>query len=108
MLCADLNRKEIQKEGICINVWASLMTKTVMNWPAMKETYVQSLGWEDTQRREWVPTPVLLPGEFHRQRSLAGYSSCGHKKLDTTERQTLLCIHVTDSLCYTVEINTTL
>ena len=32
----------------------------------------------------WQPTPVLLPGEFHGQRSLAGYSSHGHKDLDTT------------------------
>ena len=25
-------------------------------------------------RREWLPTPVFLPGEFHGQRSLEGYS----------------------------------
>jgi len=25
-------------------------------------------------RREWLPTPVCLPGELHGQRSLAGYS----------------------------------
>ena len=30
--------------------------------------------------------PVLLPGKFHGQRSLAGYSSWGHKESDTTER----------------------
>ena len=36
-------------------------------------------------RREWQPTPVFLPGEFHGQRSLVGYSSWGHKELDTTE-----------------------
>ena len=30
-------------------------------------------------------TPVFLPGESHGQRSLAGYSSWGHKKLDMTE-----------------------
>ena len=35
--------------------------------------------------REWLPIPVFLPGEFHGQRSLAGYSPWGHKKLDTTE-----------------------
>ena len=28
-------------------------------------------------RREWQPTPVFLPGEFHGQRSLAGYKSMG-------------------------------
>ena len=26
---------------------------------------VQSLGWEDDLRREWLPTPVFLPREFH-------------------------------------------
>ena len=31
-------------------------------------------------------SPVLLPGEFHRQRCLVGYSSRGCKELDTTER----------------------
>ena len=28
---------------------------------------------------EWLPTPVYLPGEFHGQRSLVGYSPWGHK-----------------------------
>ena len=40
-------------------------------------------------RREWLPTPVFVPGEFHRQRRLAGYIPWGHKESDTTERQTL-------------------
>ena len=29
------------------------------------------------RRREWLPTPVFLPGESHGQRSLAGYSAWG-------------------------------
>ena len=36
-------------------------------------------------RREGLPAPVFLPGEFHGQRSLAGYSPWGRKELDTTE-----------------------
>ena len=36
-------------------------------------------------RRAWQPTPVFLLGEFHGQRSLAGYSSWGCNELDTTE-----------------------
>ena len=39
-------------------------------------------------RKEWLPTPVLLPGEFHRQRSLAGDSPWGHKESDQTEQLT--------------------
>ena len=35
------------------------------------------------------PTPVFLPGEFHGQRSLAGYSPLGHKELDMTEQLSL-------------------
>ena len=50
--------------------WASLLAQMMKNLPAMQETWVQSLGWEDFLRREWQPTPVFLPGEFHRQRSL--------------------------------------
>ena len=38
--------------------------------------------------RAWQPTPVFLPGEFHGQKSLGGYSPWSHKELDTTERPT--------------------
>ena len=36
-----------------------------------------------------LPTPVFLPGEFHEQRSLVGYSPWGHNQLDKTEQLTL-------------------
>ena len=39
-----------------------------------------------TRRRQWHPTPVLLPGKSHGQRSLVGCSPWGRKELDTTER----------------------
>ena len=35
---------------------------------------------------KWQPTPVFLPGESHRQRSLIGYNSQGRKESDTTEQ----------------------
>ena len=56
----------------------------VKDLPAVQETWVQSLVWEDL-RRERLPTPVFLPGEFHGQGSLAGYSPWGHKESDMTE-----------------------
>ena len=37
-------------------------------------------------RRKWQPTPVFLPGKFHGQRSLTGYSPWGHKESDTIEQ----------------------
>ena len=37
----------------------------VKNPPAMQETWVWSLGWEDPLEQGRLPTPVFLPGEFH-------------------------------------------
>ena len=61
----------------------------VKNLPAMQETQVQALGQEDALEKEWLPTSLFLPGEFHEQRSLAGYSLWHHKESDTTEQLTL-------------------
>ena len=36
-------------------------------------------------RREWQPTPVFLPGEFHGQKNLEGYSPSDHKESHITE-----------------------
>ena len=60
------------------------MAQKVKNLPAMRadrsefNTWVVKIPW----RREWQPTSVFWPGEFHGQRSLAGYSPWGHKELD--------------------------
>ena len=51
---------------------ASLVAQTVKNLPAMWETQVQSLSWEDPLEKEMKPTPVFLPGEFHGQKGLEG------------------------------------
>ena len=40
-------------------------------------------------RKEWPPSPLFLPGEFHGQRNLAGCSASGCKELDTTKWLTL-------------------
>ena len=46
-----------------------------------------SLGWE------WQPTPTLLLGEFHGQRSLVGCSPWGCEESDMAEQLTLsLCV----------------
>ena len=46
-------------------------------------------------RREWQPTPIFLPGEFHGQRSQVGHSSQSHKESDMTEQ---LSLHFTKKL----------
>ena len=38
------------------------------------------------QRRQWHPTPVLLPGKSHGWRSLVGSSPWGHQESDMTEQ----------------------
>ena len=54
----------------------------VKSLPAMQETQVQSLGWEDPLGGN---TLIFVPGECHGQRSLAGYSALGCKESDMTE-----------------------
>ena len=66
----------------------SLVAQVLKHLPAMQGTQIQSLGREDPLEKEWQPTPVFLPGEFHGQRSLAGYSPWSHRELDTTEQIT--------------------
>ena len=64
----------------------NLVAQTVKSLPAVRETRVRSLGWEDTLAKKWQPTPVFLLGKSHRRRSLAGYSPWGRKASDTTQR----------------------
>ena len=45
------------------------------------DLWVGKIPWQS----KWQPTPVLLPGESHGQRNLAGYSPWGCKELDMTE-----------------------
>ena len=66
--------------------------------------------WKIPWRREWQPTPVLLPGESHGQRSLASYSPRRLRELDATERLTLSYPHwgfpsgsVVKSVCLPVQ-----
>ena len=44
-------------------------------------SWVGKIPW----KRKWQPAPVFLPGKFHGQRSLAGYSPWGCKGSDMTE-----------------------
>ena len=60
------------------------LQKMVKNLPAMKETWIQSLGQENLLEKG-MATLVFLPGEFHGMRSLAGYSPWGCRESDMTE-----------------------
>ena len=67
---------------------ASLVAQMVKNLPAMWETQLRSLGQEDPLGKGMATHSsilVFLPGEFHGQRKLMGYSPWGRKELDMTE-----------------------
>ena len=61
---------------VCVYTYADTPSGSVVKKPSAmqkpQETWVQSLGQEDPWKRKWQHTPIFLPGEFHRQRSLAG------------------------------------
>ena len=57
------------------NHWVS------MNPPAMRETWVWSLGWEDPLERAWQPTPVFLPGESPWAGETSGLQPMGSQRV---------------------------
>ena len=74
--------KHCSKCYIFIYIRASQVVLVAKNLPA------NAGGFDPSVReilKKWQPTPVFLPGKFHVQRSLAGYSPWGHKGSDMTE-----------------------
>ena len=58
--------------------------------------WVGKIPW----RRIWQHTPGLLPGKYHGQRSLVGYSPWGHKESDMTEDWTFFLSFADKSFCF--------
>ena len=81
-----MNVINVKPIGLNSGSWASLAAQAVEHLPAMRETWVRFLGWEDPLEKKWQPILVLLPGKSHGQRSLVGYSPWGHKESDMTEQ----------------------
>ena len=84
-----------------LSVWASQVALVIKNPTSSARDlrdrfhlWIRKILW----RRKWQLAPVFLPGEFHGQRSLAGDSPWGQKKLDTTEwlTHTHCCIQQPD------------
>ena len=57
-----------------------LMAQTVKNLPAMWETWIRFLSWEDLLKKGTATHSSILLGKFHGQRSLVGYSPWGCKE----------------------------
>ena len=81
----------IHSHDLC---WTSLVAQVVKNLPTVGgvgggpgfDPWVGKISW----RREWQFIPVFLPGDFHGQRSLTGYTPWEHQELGLTERLTHL------------------
>ena len=80
---------------VITNIWHSRIGK-VMGFPGGSDGKASRLQCRRPEfnpwvgkilwRRKWQPTPVLLPGKSHGQRSLVDYSPYDRKESDTTER----------------------
>ena len=69
-----------------------MVAQKVKNPPAMRETWVQSLGWEDSPGGGHVnPLQCSCLENPHGQRSLEGYSPWDRKESDVTERLSTQC-----------------
>ena len=68
---------------------ASLIAQLVKNLPAMQETWVQPLGWEDPLEKEMAMHSSTLAWKIPWTEEPGSYSPWGHKESDTTERLSL-------------------
>ena len=78
--------KASESDGIPAELFQILKDDSMKILPTMQKIQLRSLGQEDALKEKWQPTPVFLPGEFHGQMSVAGYSPWDCQELDTTER----------------------
>ena len=71
------------------------------------DAWVGKILW----RRKWQPTPIFLPGNFHGQRSLTGYSPRGRQEWDMTEHthtqshnRIMLCLNCVKGRPHSAEV----
>ena len=90
-LCLDSQTRN-RASYYLLHLFLSNCTIWLPRWLSSKDSACQCRGCKKCRfdpcigmtpwRRKWQPTPVFLPGKFHGQRNLAGYSSWGHKQSD--------------------------
>ena len=61
--------------------WASLMAQTVKNLPAMQETQVRSLDWEDPLEEGMATYSSILAGESPWTEESGGWQSMGSQRV---------------------------
>ena len=65
----------------CLRCYGQLSVETLVQPDSRNNSPAHSKD----RRRQWKPTPVLLPGKSHGRRSLVGWSPWGCTESDTTE-----------------------
>ena len=79
----DVSLSELRELVIDREAWCAAIH-------GVPKSRTQLSDWSDlidkNWRRQWQPTPVLLPGKSHGQRSLVGCSPWGYEESNTTER----------------------
>ena len=74
-----ISKQAYKRKGVDTEIWgfpcSSVGKDCLQCRRPVFDSWVRKIPW----RRKWKPTPVLLPGESHGQRSLAGYSPWGRK-----------------------------
>ena len=63
------------------NMWASLVAQTVKNLPAMQETQIPSLGWEDPLEKEMATHSSILAWRIPWTENPGGLQSMGLQRL---------------------------
>ena len=66
--------------------WASLVAQKLKLLPAMRETWVRSLGWEDPLEKEMATHSSIFSWRIPWTEAPGGLQSTGHKESNTTER----------------------
>ena len=86
--------KLVDKCYTVINNQASLVAQMVKNLPAMLETLVRSLGWEDPLEKEMATHSCILAWKSPRTEGHGCYSPWGRKESDMTELLTRTLIYL--------------
>ena len=90
--------RQISKNFLLINfllqydcIGASLVAQIVKNLPAMRETWVQSQGWEEPLEKGMATHSSILAWRIPWAEEPGGYSPWGCRELDMTEQLTHTC-----------------
>ena len=85
-----IGRKVVEYLSSCVRekvnrAWIASMLRSLQSSDLVLSTSSQQCTSLNRRKRQWQPTPVLLPGKFHGQRSLVGCSPWGCTESDMTE-----------------------